>query len=345
MSHKGKGCLYVVSTPIGNLGDITYRSVEMLRQVSLIAAEDTRRTRILLNRYEIATSLSSYNSYNKIRKGPEFIKRLNQGEDVALVSDAGTPGVSDPLYHLVQLALAAEVEVISIPGPSAILSALTVSGLPMDRFRFEGFLPRKKRRKRILEELAGLSETVVLFESPQRIEKTLNELREVFGNRKAAITRELTKMHEEVLRGGLDDLCKASQGRKWKGEITLVLSGKSSKNKNKETKKAMEKEPQMNRRSFLNRVWRWLGVIALLEFISLIFPFLRSGNKKEQNKVEDLHTIGKAAVVEDGEIVARRMLYVALSYDHRIIDGRGAVQFLMTIKEILEDPARLMLGV
>jgi 16S rRNA (cytidine1402-2'-O)-methyltransferase len=227
--------LYVVSTPIGNLGDITYRSVEMLRQVSLIAAEDTRRTRILLNRYEIATPLSSYNSYNKIRKGPEFIKRLNQGEDVALVSDAGTPGVSDPLYHLVQLALAAEAEVISIPGPSAILSALTVSGLPMDRFRFEGFLPRKKRRKRILEELAELSETVVLFESPQRIEKTLNELREVFGNRKAAITRELTKMHEEVLRGGLDDLCKASQGRKWKGEITLVLSGKSFKNKNKET--------------------------------------------------------------------------------------------------------------
>jgi 16S rRNA (cytidine1402-2'-O)-methyltransferase len=208
----------------------------MLRQVSLIAAEDTRRTRILLNRYEIATPLSSYNSYNKIRKGPEFIKRLNQGEDVALVSDAGTPGVSDPLYHLVQLALEEEeeVEVISIPGPSAILSALTVSGLPMDRFRFEGFLPRKKRRKRILEELAELSETVVLFESPKRIEKTLNELRAVFGNRKAAITRELTKMHEEVLRGGLDDLCKASQGRKWKGEITLVLSGKSSKNKNKE---------------------------------------------------------------------------------------------------------------
>jgi len=233
MSHKGKGCLYVVSTPIGNLGDITYRSVEMLRQVSLIAAEDTRRSRILLNRYEITTPLSSYNSYNKIRKGPGFIKKLNQGEDVALISDAGTPGVSDPLYHLVQLALEEEVEVISIPGPSAILSALTVSGLPMDRFRFEGFLPRKKRRKRILEELAQLSETVVLFESPQRIEKTLNELREVFGNRKAAITRELTKMHEEVLRGGLDDLCKASQGRKWKGEITLVLSGKSFKNNDK----------------------------------------------------------------------------------------------------------------
>jgi len=235
MSYKEKGCLYVVSTPIGNLGDITYRSVEILGQVALIAAEDTRRTRILLNRYEITTPLSSYNSYNQTRKGPEFIKKLNQGEDVALVSDAGTPGVSDPLYNLVQLALEQEMEVISIPGPSAILSALTVSGLPMDRFRFEGFLPRKKRRKRIIQELAEHSETVVLFESPLRIEKTLNELREVFGNRKAAITRELTKMHEEVLRGGLDDLCKANEGRKWKGEITLVLSGKSFKNKIEES--------------------------------------------------------------------------------------------------------------
>jgi 16S rRNA (cytidine1402-2'-O)-methyltransferase len=208
--------------------------VEILGQVALIAAEDTRRTRILLNRYEVTTPLSSYNSYNQIRKGPELIKKIEQGDDIALVTDAGTPGVSDPLYNLVQLALEKEVKVISLPGPSALLSALTVSGLPMDRFRFEGFLPRKKRRKRILAELAELSETVVLFESPLRIEKTLNELREVFGNRKAAITRELTKMHEEVLRGGLDELCKANEGRKWKGEITLVLSGKSSKKETKE---------------------------------------------------------------------------------------------------------------
>ena len=235
MSHKEKGCLYVVSTPIGNLGDITYRSVEVLGQVALIAAEDTRRTRILLNRYEVTTPLSSYNSYNQIRKGPEFIKKIEQGDDVALVTDAGTPGVSDPLYNLVQLALEKEVQVVSLPGPSAILTALTVSGLPMDRFRFEGFLPRKKRRKRILAELAELSETVVLFESPLRLQKTLNELREVFGNRKAAITRELTKMYEEVLRGGLEDLCRENEGRKWKGEITLVISGKSSKNKDKES--------------------------------------------------------------------------------------------------------------
>ncbi|MDH5763233.1 MAG: 16S rRNA (cytidine(1402)-2'-O)-methyltransferase [Nitrospinota bacterium] len=235
MSQQPKGRMYVVSTPIGNLGDITYRSVETLRAVSLIAAEDTRRSRILLNHYQIDTPLSSYNSYNKIKKGPDLIARLNQGDDIALVSDAGTPGISDPLYHLVQLALEEDIEVISIPGPSAVLAALTVSGLPMDRFRFEGFLPRKKRRKKTIEELAQHSETVVMFESPQRIEKTLGELKEVFGNRKAALTRELTKMHEEVLRGGLEDLYKASQGRKYKGEITLVISGNPIKRKHKET--------------------------------------------------------------------------------------------------------------
>ncbi len=224
----------MVSTPIGNLGDVTYRSVETLQQVALIAAEDTRRTKTLLTHYSIARPLSSYNSYNCSKKGPELIRKLLRGEDIALVSDAGTPGVSDPLYQLVQLALAEEIEVISIPGPSAVLSALTVSGLPMDRFRYEGFLPRKKRRRKTLEELANQPATVVLFESPQRIEKTLIELREVFGNRKAALTRELTKKHEEVLRGSLDDLVNACQGRQWKGEITLVLSGKQKEKGKKE---------------------------------------------------------------------------------------------------------------
>lgn len=234
MSQQEQGRLYVISTPIGHLGDITYRSVETLRSVSVIAAEDTRRSKILLNHYQIATPLAVYNSYNKDRTGPKFIERIQRGEDVALVSDAGTPGISDPLYHLVQLALEQEIEVVAIPGPSAVVTALTVSGLPMDRFRFEGFLPRKKRRKRTIEELAAQPATVVLFESPQRIDKTLNELREVFGNRPAALTRELTKMHEEVLRGGLDDLCRISKDRKWKGEITLVLAGSSSKTNNRE---------------------------------------------------------------------------------------------------------------
>lgn len=235
MPQNEKGRLYLVSTPIGNLGDITYRSVEILRTVALIAAEDTRRTKILLNHYEITTPLAIYNSYNKDRKGPDYIRKILKGDDVALVSDAGTPGVSDPLYHLVQLALEEELEVVPIPGPSAVLSALTVSGLPMDRFRFEGFLPRKKRRKKTIEALAEQSATVVLFESPMRIDKTLHELRDAFGNRPAALARELTKMHEEVIRGGLDDLCRISEGRKWKGEITLVLSGNKPIKSNKES--------------------------------------------------------------------------------------------------------------
>ena len=229
MEHPEKGTLYIVSTPIGNLGDFTYRSVETLGKVAGIAAEDTRRTRILLNHYNISTPLSSFNSHNQTRKGPEFIRRLNRGDHLALVTDAGTPGVSDPLFHLVQLALENEIRVESLPGPSALLAALTVSGLPMDRFLFEGFLPRKKRRKQTLETLAGQPNTVVLFESPHRIDKTLRDLREYFGNRQAALTRELTKLHEEVLRGTLDDLVEISQNRKWRGEITLVISGEGKR--------------------------------------------------------------------------------------------------------------------
>ena len=220
-----KGVLYIISTPIGNLEDITRRSVELLRQVHVIAAEDTRRTRILLNHCHIETRLSSFHSYNQEKKADKFISILNEGKDVALVSDAGTPGISDPLYHLVQLALAEGVTVQSLPGPSAVLAALTVSGLPMDRFVFEGFLPLKKKRKTRLKELAGEKRTIVLYESPHRIQKTLGELYEVMGNRKAALARELTKMYEEVIRGNLKDLAEMAGKRKWKGEITLVIAG------------------------------------------------------------------------------------------------------------------------
>ena len=218
-----QGTLYIVSTPIGNLGDVTQRAVEILSTVSLIAAEDTRRTRILLNRYEIQTPLSSYNSFNKFKKGPLFMGRLKKGESIALVSDAGTPGVSDPHYHLVQLAIDEGVSVNAVPGPSALLAALTVSGLPMDKFVFEGFLPRKKGRATALEKLACEQRTLVIFESPNRIQKTFRDLFNTFGNRKVAIARELTKMHEEVLRGNLENF--ANQDRRWKGEITLVIAG------------------------------------------------------------------------------------------------------------------------
>ncbi|GJL78832.1 MAG: hypothetical protein NPINA01_18210 [Nitrospinaceae bacterium] len=227
--HCGKGSLYIVSTPIGNLEDITLRSVEVLKRVRLVAAEDTRRTRILMNHYGIPTPLSSYHSYNKAKKGPQFIRLLNQGEDIALVSDAGTPGISDPLYHLIQLTLNDAIPVFSLPGPSAVLAALTVSGLPMDRFVFEGFLPLKKKRKTRLQELSQEKRTLVLYESPHRIHKTLKELYENLGNRKAVLARELTKMHEEVIRGDLRNLTESLRDRKLKGEITLVIAGNSQK--------------------------------------------------------------------------------------------------------------------
>ncbi len=226
---RDKGSLYIVSTPIGNLGDFTVRSAEILSQVRLIAAEDTRRTRILLNHYEIKTPLSSYHSYNQEKKGPQLIGLLNEGQDIALVSDAGTPGISDPLFHLVKLALAEDIQVLALPGPSAVLAALTVSGLPMDRFVFEGFLPVKKRRKTRLEALALEERTLVLYESPHRIHRTLRDLYSVFGNRKVALARELTKLYEEVIRGDLKDLVESLSEKKLKGEITLVIAGTSHK--------------------------------------------------------------------------------------------------------------------
>lgn len=221
------GNLFVVSTPIGNLGDVTHRAIETLDKVSLIAAEDTRRTKILLNRYEIKTPLSSYNSFNKIKKAKDFVERLKRGNDLALVSDAGTPGISDPHYYLVNAAIEEGVSIYSIPGPSALLAALTVSGLPMDRFIFEGFLPRKKGRTTMLENLANEKRTIVIFESPNRIEKTIQDLYRFFGDRKVAITRELTKMFEEVIRGNLEEL--STLTRTWKGEITVVIAGADKK--------------------------------------------------------------------------------------------------------------------
>ncbi|VAX27612.1 16S rRNA (cytidine(1402)-2'-O)-methyltransferase [hydrothermal vent metagenome] len=227
IENAEKGVLHIVSTPIGHLGDMTHRSVELLKQVHVIAAEDTRRTRVLLNHYQIEARLSSFHSFNQEKKAEKFIEVLNAGNDVALVTDAGTPGISDPLFHLVQLALKAGVEIKSLPGPSAVLAALTVAGLPMDRFVFEGFLPLKKKRKARIQEIANSKYTVVLYESPHRIQKTLRELSAAMGGRKAVVARELTKMYEEVLRGDLNELAEMAGEKKWKGEITLVIAGNS----------------------------------------------------------------------------------------------------------------------
>ncbi len=224
-----RGELFIVATPIGNLGDITYRAVELLNQADLVAAEDTRRTRVLLNHYGIKTALSSYNSFNKEKKSAQFVEFMKSGRNLALVSDAGTPGISDPLYHIARLAVEEGIRLQSLPGPSSILAALTVSGLPIDRFIFEGFLPRKKGRQKLLQELAHETRAIVLFESPKRIQKTLKDLSEHLGDRPATVTRELTKMHEETVRGTLTEL--AQNERNWKGEITLVTGrpGKQEK--------------------------------------------------------------------------------------------------------------------
>jgi 16S rRNA (cytidine1402-2'-O)-methyltransferase len=221
------GKLYLVATPIGNLEDITLRAVRVLRNAGLIAAEDTRRTAKLLARYKIKKPMVSYHDFNKQRVAPGLVKRMAEGEDVALVSDAGSPGISDPGFHLVNLAIAGGIQVVPVPGPSSVICALQVSGLPTDSFSFEGFLPRKKgKRGARVEKLAEESSTMVFFESPNRIAATVSELLESFGDRRIAICRELTKVYEEVTRTTLSAAAKELAGRAVKGEVVLVVEGR-----------------------------------------------------------------------------------------------------------------------
>ena len=222
-----KGTLYIVATPIGNLEDITIRALRTLKEVNLIAAEDTRRTRILLNHYSIKTPLTSYYEYNKLIKGKKLIDRLETGENIALVSDAGTPGISDPGYHLIKLALQSSTSVIPIPGVSAVITALSVSGLPTDSFVFQGFLPNKiTARKKLIEKMAEEKRTLVFYESPNRLRAALQDLLEICGDREIVVTRELTKVFEEVIRGKITHVLNVLNGRQIKGEITLLVSGK-----------------------------------------------------------------------------------------------------------------------
>ena len=219
------GALYVVSTPIGNLGDITQRAANVLAGVDLIAAEDTRTSRILLDHLGIRTPLVSYHSHNEARRARELIRRLREGKSVAVVTDAGTPGISDPAYAVIAEALAHGVRVIPVPGASAFLAALVVSGLPMDRFTFEGFLPAKKGRATRLTLLAGETRTIVLYESPHRVVRTVRDLHERLGDRHAAVARELTKKFEEVIRGPLSVLLHQLERREPRGEYVIIVAG------------------------------------------------------------------------------------------------------------------------
>lgn len=220
------GTLYLVATPIGHLGDVTRRALETLAAVDLIAAEDPRRTRRLLEHFGIDTPVTKLFEHNERARIPALLRRLGEGETVAVVTDAGSPGVSDPGFPLVRAAIDAGRRVESVPGPSAVIAALQVSGLPTDAFTFAGFLPpRSVARRNRLAELAGRRETIVVFESPHRIERCLEDLEAVWGERRIALARELTKTHEEVLRGSPAEVRAALTAEKRRGEMVLVLSG------------------------------------------------------------------------------------------------------------------------
>lgn len=221
-------CLYLVATPIGNLEDITLRALRILKEVDIIAAEDTRQTAKLLNHYDIKKPMISYHEHNKKSKGEEIIKLLLDGKSVALVSDAGMPSVSDPGEDLVRLCIENSIEVVPIPGPSASLTALSISGLSTSQFVFIGFLPVKgKERNEILEKLANEEKTIILYEAPHRLIDTLKDLRSFVGNRRISISRELTKKFEETIRCNLDEAIEEFSTRNIKGEFVLVLEGKS----------------------------------------------------------------------------------------------------------------------
>ena len=223
-----QGKLYLCATPIGNLEDITFRVLRTLKEVDLIAAEDTRNSIKLLNHFDIHTPMTSYHEYNKIEKAEVLIRKMQEGTNIALITDAGTPGISDPGEDLVRMCYEAGVEVTSLPGPAACITALTLSGLSTRRFAFEAFLPSdKKERQAVLTELVNETRTIIMYEAPHRLVKTLNELLETLGNRKMTLCRELTKKHETAFASTIEDILKFYETQEPKGECVLVIEGKS----------------------------------------------------------------------------------------------------------------------
>jgi 16S rRNA (cytidine1402-2'-O)-methyltransferase len=229
------GNLYIVSTPIGNLEDITLRAIRVLKEAGVIAAEDTRHTRKLLSRYDIHIPLTSYHDHNKYEKAEILIAKMKEGVDIALVSDAGTPGISDPGYYLIKRTIEEGIRIIPIPGTTAFTTALSISGLSTDRFSFIGFLPKKRTaRGKTLKTLSTIEHTLIIYESPYRVLKTLNEIREIFGERKVSVARELTKIHEEVIRGTVSKVIE-KLGHHPKGEIVIIVEGKRKEEVSHET--------------------------------------------------------------------------------------------------------------
>ena len=223
------GVLFIVPTPIGNLEDMTFRGIRVLKESTLIAAEDTRHTKKLLMHYNINTPTISYFEHNRFTRIPQILDHLMSGKNIAVVTDAGTPGISDPAYKLIRATIENHIKVESIPGASASVTALSASGLPTDRFLFEGFLPHRKGRRKKLERLANLEATIIFYESPMRLIRTLNDILEFIGDRPAVIGRELTKVHEEYQRGKVSELINYFKKNKPRGEF-VVMIGKDDKN-------------------------------------------------------------------------------------------------------------------
>ena len=226
MNEKNNGILYIIATPIGNLEDITLRAIRILNEVDLIAAEDTRHTLKLLNHYKISKHLISYHRHNEEIKSEELIKELKEGKNIALVSDAGTPGICDPGEIVIKKCIEQEIKVIPVPGACAFVNALISSGLNTDTFLFLGFLPlNKKNRKQKLEQIKESTQTTIIYEAPHKLQSTLNDLRNIISDRKIVLARELTKIHEEFIRGSIEEIIKKSENIK--GEIIILIEGKA----------------------------------------------------------------------------------------------------------------------
>lgn len=282
------GTLYLCATPIGNLEDITFRVLRTLKEVDLIAAEDTRNSIKLLNHFEIRTPMTSYHEYNKIEKGRELIERLKAGNSIALITDAGTPGISDPGEELVCMARAEGIPVTSLPGACACITALTMSGLPTRRFAFEAFLPSEKKEcRRVLEELAGEMRTIVLYEAPHRLKKTLALLLDTLGERHMTACRELTKRHEDSVSGTIAEVLAHFEEEEPRGEFVLVIEGK--------TYQEMEQEAREQ--------WSEISIEEHVE------KYIAAGMSKKDSI--------KAAAVDRG--LSKRDVYQAL------LDRKGAI--------------------
>jgi len=229
---NSEGCLYLIPTPIGNLGDISARALEVLERVDLVACEDTRTSGRLLKHFGLKKKMISYHEFNERGRAGQLLELLKQGQSVGVITDAGSPGISDPAYRVVKTALENNIEIIALPGPTALIPALTASGLPTDRFFFEGFLPPKSGgRVRRLESIKDFEHTLVFYESPHRVQKSLQAMLEILGDRPACLAREISKKFEEFIRGNIGDILEQVTRRKIKGELVIIVAGNKPEKK------------------------------------------------------------------------------------------------------------------